>query len=62
MRRPPSAKAGSPQNQEHSVSIPYKGTLPVTGGSERLNRSLQAESRKVLLYLLSTEPKYLATG
>lgn len=41
---------------------PSDGPLPDTGGSERLNRSLQPESRKVLLYLLSTEPKYLATG
>lgn len=49
-------------NQAHSASVPYKGTLPVTGGSERPNRSLQAGSRKALLYLLSTEPKYLATG
>lgn len=44
------------------VPAPVEAPLPDTGGSERLKRSLQPESRKVLLYLLSTEPKYLATG
>lgn len=58
----PLAKTGSPCTRQHLASIPCTGLLPDTGGSERLKRSLQPESRKVLPYLLSTEPKYLATG
>lgn len=38
------------------------GPSPVPGGSALPNSSLQVESRNVQLYLLSTEPRYLATG
>lgn len=46
----------------YCITRPTTSSCSDTGGSERLNRSRQPESRKALLYLLSTEPKYLATG
>lgn len=42
------------------ASLPHSS--PAVGGSALLNSSRQAVSRKRVLYLLSTEARYLARG
>lgn len=45
-----------------ALATPLYVNLPVGGDSDLLKSSLQAVSRNIPLYLLSTRPMYLATG
>lgn len=50
----------APSQGTVDASLPHSS--PAVGGSALLNSSRQAVSRKRVLYLLSTEARYLARG